>query len=66
MAKKLVKTLEQTFIKGNIYNFANGDELLPKEEYINYFENSDEEFKGEWKAMDRCKKTVKIVVKIYE
>lgn len=66
MPKKLVKTLTQTFKKGEVYNFADGDELLPKHEYTHYFENSDEDFGGEWKAEDKCKKSVKVVVKIYE
>lgn len=63
---KLVKTLEETYYEGQVYNLAEGDELLPKFEYINYFENSDEDFGGETNAEDRCKKSCKVVVKIYE
>jgi len=63
---KLVKTLEENFKRGQIYNFADGETLLPKLEHCNYFENSDEDFGGEWMAEDRCKKSVRIVVKIYE
>ncbi len=63
---KKVKQLQQTFKAGEVYHLAEGDELLPKYEYAEYFENSDEHFGGERDAQDRCKKTVKVVVTIYE
>lgn len=62
---KLAKTEVQVYKKGETYNLADGDLNLPKNEYLNYFENSDEEIQGEWMAMDRCKKTFKVVTKIY-
>lgn len=65
---KLVKTLTRSFEKGEIYNTADVDDLIPRHEYGNYFENSDESFLregGEWCAEDRCKKSFKIVAKIY-
>ena len=67
MCKKLVKTKTQEYKKGEIYNLADGDLNLPKHDYTTYFENNDDdEFEGEWKAMDRCKKSFKVVTKIYE
>lgn len=66
MLKKLVKTEIQEFKKGETYNLAEGDMNLPKYEYFKYFENSDDEIEGEWMAMDRCKKSFKVVTKIYE
>jgi hypothetical protein len=65
---RLVKTLTQTFKKGQIYNFAEGDDLIPKYEYKEYFENSDEgdlPEGGEWCAEDRCIKSFKIITKLY-
>jgi hypothetical protein len=63
---KLVKTETQTYKKGKVYNLAEGDLNLPKNEYINYFgTEEDEELEGEWMAMDKCKKTFKVVTKIY-
>ncbi len=38
MGKKLIKTVTQTFIKGETYNFADGDLNLPKHDYTTYFE----------------------------
>jgi hypothetical protein len=61
---KLVKTETQTYHKGQVYNLADGDLNLPKYEYTNYFECADG-IDGEWMAMDRCKKTFKVVTKIY-
>lgn len=66
MKRKLVKTETQTFIKGKTYNMADGDLNLPKLEYGNYFEMTDDEIEGEWMAMDRCKKSFTVVTKIYE
>lgn len=64
---KLVKTEIQVYKKGQEYNLAEGDLNLPKNEYINYFENAEsDEIDGEWMAMDRCKKSFKVVTKIYE
>ena len=65
---KLIKTLTQTFKKGEIYNLADSDDLIPKHEYTTYFENSDEDTLtdgGEWCAEDKCKKSFKVVTKIY-
>lgn len=65
---KLIKTLTETYKKGNIYNLADGIDLIPKLEYADYFENSDEDALtegGEWCAEDKCKKSFKIVTKIY-
>lgn len=67
--KKLVKIIRRTYKKGEVYNFADGDDLIPKYLYRDYFENSDETRlteDGEWMAEDRCKKSLTIVVKIYE
>jgi hypothetical protein len=62
---KLVKTQTQTFKKDETYNMADGDLNLPKGEYTKYFECTDDDLDGEWMAMDRCKKTFKVVTKIY-
>ena len=65
---KLIKTLTQTFKKDEIYILADGDDLIPKHEYGTYFENTDEDTLtdgGEWRAEDRCKKSFKVVAKIY-
>ena len=63
---KLIKTEIQNYKKGEVYNLSEGDLNLPKYEYSNYFENApDNEIAGEWMAMDRCKKTFKVVTKIY-
>tara|TARA_R110000744_G_C19029480_1_gene525225 strand:+ start:357 stop:560 length:204 start_codon:yes stop_codon:yes gene_type:complete len=63
---KLVKTETQTYKKGQVYNLADGGLNLPKNEYTNYFgTGEDEELEGEWMAMDKCKKTFKVVTKIY-
>lgn len=61
---KLVKTETQTYKKGEVYNLADGELNLPKLEYNKYFEGA-EDIEGEWMAMDRCKKTFKVVTKIY-
>jgi len=66
MCAKLVKTIIQEYKKGEIYNLADGDINLPKYDYTVYFENSDEELEGEWMAMDKCKKSFKVITKIYE
>jgi hypothetical protein len=66
MCKKLVKTVIQEYKKGEIYNLANSDINLPKYDYTTYFENSDEELEGEWMAMDKCKKSFRVITKIYE
>lgn len=64
---KLVKTEIQNYKKGEEYNLAEGDLNLPKNEYTNYFENAEsDDIDGEWMAMDRCKKSFKVVTKIYE
>lgn len=64
---KLIKTEVQTYKKGEEYNLAEGDLNLPKNEYTNYFENAEsDDIDGEWMAMDRCKKSFKVITKIYE
>ena len=65
---KLITTITQIYKKGEIYNLAEADHNIPKYEYTKYFENSDEDRltkNGEWCAEDRCKKTFKVVTKIY-
>jgi len=62
---KVVKTETQRFTKGETYNLADGDLILPKYDYSTYFENTNEEIEGEQYAMDRCKKSFKVVTKIY-
>lgn len=65
---KLETTVTEVFKKGEIYNLADGDLLLPKSEYSKYFENSDESSLtegGEWMAEDRCIKSFKTILKIY-
>ena len=65
MAKKLIKTITETYKKDKIYNLADGHQI-PREYYSDYFENSDDDFGGEWAAEDKCIKTVTVVSKIYE
>jgi len=64
--EKLIKTEIQKYEKGKVYNLADGDMNLPKHDYTTYFENNEEYFDGEWMAMDKCKKSFKVVTKIYE
>lgn len=65
---KLEKTIILQFKKGKIYNLAENDPLIPKEEYSKYFQNTDEAYltdDGEWMAEDLCIKSVKVEVKLY-
>jgi len=69
MAKKLIKEIKESYTKGKVYNLADGDDLIPKLLYTNYFENTDESYlteDGEWMAEDRCKKSVTFVLRVYE
>ena len=65
---KLIKTIIKTFKKGEVYNLADDDHNIPKYDYTTYFENTDEDRLtdgGEWCAEDRCKKSFKVITKIY-
>lgn len=63
---KLEHEEKQIYKKGKSYNLADGDINLPKHQYTEYFENTDDdEIEGEWKAMDICKKSFCVITKTY-